>query len=76
MDYTEVDIKKNKRLPCLPHAWGVQANVEMLRAHGPFITRKQYIGALCMLKPEAKLEVERRAVLRRTKTRVFIKMED
>ena len=76
MEYRAEDIKKSKSGPNLPHSWGIQSTVEMLRAHGPTVTRGQYIRALACASEKAKLEVERRTILRRTKNRVFIKMED
>ena len=74
--WTPEQIARNKRYRWLPHVWGVTATVNMLREHGPSVTRLQYLTALACFKPHARAEIEARTVLRRTKNRVFIKMED
>ena len=76
MSYTPEQIAKNKRSHSLPNTWGREATVSMLRQHGPSVTRFQFIRALALFKPEARAEIEARTVLRRTKNRVYIRMED
>lgn len=76
MTLTKEQIAENKSRKSLPHTWGSESTVEMLRLHGPSVTRLQFIRATALLNPEATAKVEARTVLRRTRNRVFIRMED